>query len=63
MDMDSAGYVAKSSGSSTPQDSKNIEDNINVVVRIRPLNEKEKKANEENIVQFPGNGQILVRHC
>lgn len=45
----------KSSGNSSP-----IEDSINVVVRVRPLNEKEKKAREESIIQFPGNGQILV---
>lgn len=53
--MDSADYVAKSSGSSTP-----LEDNINVVVRVRPLNDKELKAKDESITQFPGNGQILV---
>mgnify|MGYP003507275203 CR=1 FL=1 len=45
----------KSSGNSSP-----MEDSINVVVRVRPLNEKEKKAREESIIQFPGNGQILV---
>lgn len=47
----------KSSGSSTP-----LEDNINVVVRVRPVSEKEIKARDESVVQFPGNGQILVSH-
>lgn len=45
----------KSSGSSTP-----MEDNINVVVRVRPVSDKEIKARDESIAQFPGNGQILV---
>jgi hypothetical protein len=53
--MDSTDYIAKSSGSSTPH-----EDNINVVVRVRPLNDREHKARDESITQFPGNGQILV---
>lgn len=53
--MDSADIGVKSSGSSTP-----LEDNINVVVRVRPVSEKEIKANDESIAQFPGNGQILV---
>ncbi|XP_034942202.1 kinesin-like protein KIF12 [Chelonus insularis] len=34
------------------------EDNINVVVRVRPLNEKEIKAGDKFAVQFPGDGQI-----
>ena len=38
------------------------EDSINVVVRVRPLNEREKKNRDEMIAQFPGNGQILVRN-
>ncbi|XP_057658055.1 kinesin-like protein KIF12 [Diorhabda carinulata] len=37
-----------------------IEDNINVVVRVRPLGPKELKNGEETVVQFPGCGQILV---
>lgn len=49
--------VSKNSGKSTP-----IEDNINVVVRVRPTNNKERKAKDESIVQFPGNGQILVKY-
>lgn len=36
------------------------EDNINVVVRVRPLNEKEKRRKDEHVIQFPGNGQLLV---
>lgn len=45
----------KSSGSSTPH-----EDSINVVVRVRPVNDKEIKSKDESVVEFPGNGQILV---
>nr|XP_023026540.1 kinesin-like protein KIF12 isoform X2 [Leptinotarsa decemlineata] len=36
------------------------EDNINVVVRVRPLSDKELRAGENSVVQFPGNGQVLV---
>lgn len=54
--VDSADLGIKSSGSSTP-----LEDNINVVVRVRPVSDKEIKARDESVVQFPGNGQILVR--
>lgn len=53
--MDSTDIGVKSSGSSTP-----LEDNIQVVLRVRPINEKEIKARDESVVQFPGNGQILV---
>ncbi|XP_053669207.1 kinesin-like protein KIF12 [Anopheles marshallii] len=35
------------------------EDNINVVVRVRPLSTKEARHGDEMVVQFPGNGQIL----
>lgn len=50
--------ASKSTGSepSTP------EDNINVVVRVRPLNEKEKRDRHGSILQFPGNGQIIVSY-
>ncbi|XP_012235666.2 kinesin-like protein KIF12 isoform X1 [Linepithema humile] len=34
------------------------ENNINVVVRVRPLSNKEIKAGDEMAVQFPGDGQI-----
>ncbi len=37
------------------------EDNINVVVRVRPLCEKERHNRDDMVVQFPGNGQLLVR--
>ncbi|VEN42027.1 unnamed protein product [Callosobruchus maculatus] len=36
------------------------EDNINVVVRVRPLSDKEIKAGDDMVVQFPGNGQVMV---
>ncbi|GLV41877.1 Kinesin-like protein at 54D [Carabus blaptoides fortunei] len=35
------------------------EDNINVVVRVRPLNSRERKTSTNLVVQYPGNGQIL----
>nr|XP_045584392.1 kinesin-like protein KIF12 isoform X1 [Procambarus clarkii]XP_045584393.1 kinesin-like protein KIF12 isoform X1 [Procambarus clarkii]XP_045584394.1 kinesin-like protein KIF12 isoform X1 [Procambarus clarkii] len=35
-------------------------DNINVVVRCRPLNEKEKLRGDESNVTFPGEGQAWV---
>ena len=35
-------------------------DNINVVVRVRPLSQKENRNNDEGIIQFPGEGQIWV---
>lgn len=53
--VDSAEILVKSSGNSTP-----IEDNINVVIRVRPISDKERKGKDESIIQFPGNGQILV---
>ncbi|XP_003701652.1 kinesin-like protein KIF12 isoform X3 [Megachile rotundata] len=34
------------------------ENNINVVVRVRPLSNKEIKVGEDMAVQFPGDGQI-----
>lgn len=33
---------------------------MNVVVRVRPLSNKEIQGNHESILQFPGNGQIIV---
>ncbi|XP_023290583.1 kinesin-like protein KIF12 [Orussus abietinus] len=36
------------------------EDSINVVVRVRPLSDKEAKAGDDMAVQFPGEGQIYV---
>ena len=35
--------------------------NVNVVVRVRPLNNSERFANESNVLQFPGNGGIGER--
>ena len=35
-------------------------DNINVVIRVRPISQKEQRANDEGIIQFPGEGQIWV---
>ncbi|XP_064106219.1 kinesin-like protein KIF3A isoform X4 [Macrobrachium nipponense] len=35
-------------------------DNVNVVVRCRPLNDKERKKGDEACVTFPGEGQIWV---
>jgi hypothetical protein len=37
-------------------------DNINVVVRVRPLNEREQKAGDDMAIQFPGDGGIWVIH-
>ncbi|XP_033230766.1 kinesin-like protein KIF12 [Belonocnema kinseyi] len=34
------------------------EDNINVVIRVRPLSNKEIKTGDDMAVQFPGGGQI-----
>ena len=36
-------------------------DNINVVIRVRPISQKEQRANDEGIIQFPGEGQIWVK--
>ncbi|KAL5288731.1 KIF12 family protein [Megaselia abdita] len=48
--------ASKSTGSepSTP------DDNVNVVVRVRPLSQKERQAGHESILQFPGNGQVMI---
>ena len=35
-------------------------DNINVVIRVRPLNPKELKSGDENVLTFPGDGGIWV---
>lgn len=35
-------------------------DNINVVIRVRPVSQKEIKASDDSIIQFPGEGQIWV---
>jgi len=36
-------------------------DNINVVVRVRPLNAREVKNGDSNMLQFPGDGGIWVK--
>ncbi|CAH2263165.1 jg24007 [Pararge aegeria aegeria] len=36
------------------------EDNINVVVRVRPVNDKERSLQERDMLEFPGKGQIIV---
>ncbi|CAG4959160.1 unnamed protein product [Parnassius apollo] len=35
------------------------EDNINVVVRVRPVNETERSHGEREILEFPGKGQVI----
>ncbi|XP_050350779.1 kinesin-like protein KIF12 [Nymphalis io] len=35
------------------------EDNINVVVRVRPVNDKERSLRERHMLEFPGKGQII----
>lgn len=48
--------LTQSSGSTEPS---TPGDNINVVVRVRPLSEKEVREHDNMAVQFPGNGQII----
>ncbi|XP_059484569.1 kinesin-like protein KIF12 isoform X2 [Neocloeon triangulifer] len=36
------------------------EDNISVVIRVRPLSDRENKSGDDEVVQFPGNGQLLL---
>ncbi|XP_053609398.1 kinesin-like protein KIF12 isoform X1 [Plodia interpunctella] len=53
-----AGSVDRSTrGSSTTLNSD--EDNINVVVRIRPFNDRERAVGEREILEFPGRGQVV----
>ncbi|XP_058831163.1 kinesin-like protein KIF12 isoform X2 [Topomyia yanbarensis] len=54
--LDNITQSSNGSGSSVPG---TPEDNINVVVRVRPLNVKETRNADDMVVQFPGNGQIL----
>lgn len=37
-------------------------DNINVVVRVRPINEIEGRQKDTHALQYPGEGQILVKN-
>uniref|UniRef100_A0A336MJW8 Kinesin-like protein n=1 Tax=Culicoides sonorensis TaxID=179676 RepID=A0A336MJW8_CULSO len=54
--MDYLESMTQSSGSTEPS---TPGDNINVVVRVRPLSDKEIREHDEMVVQFPGNGQLL----
>ncbi|XP_035789987.1 kinesin-like protein KIF12 isoform X3 [Anopheles albimanus] len=54
--LDNMTQASTGSSSSVPG---TPEDNINVVVRVRPLNGKEARNGDDMVVQFPGNGQIL----
>ena len=61
----SAASLAKSVNGSIKSESENSGsdidgDNINVVIRVRPISQKEQRANDEGIIQFPGEGQIWV---
>ncbi|XP_061716530.1 kinesin-like protein KIF12 isoform X1 [Cydia pomonella] len=56
-----AGSLDRSSrGSSTTLNSD--EDNINVVVRVRPLNERERACQERDMLEFPGKGQVICHN-
>ena len=37
-------------------------DNINVVIRVRPLNPRELKSGDESILTFPGDGGVWVSY-
>ncbi|XP_026725154.1 kinesin-like protein KIF12 [Trichoplusia ni] len=53
-----AGSLDRSTrGSSTTLNSD--EDNINVVVRVRPLNEKERSCGDRSLLEYPGKGQVI----
>ncbi|XP_034475919.1 kinesin-like protein KIF12 [Drosophila innubila] len=53
--------ASKSTGTGTGSEEPSTpEDNINVVVRVRPLNEKEKRDRHGSTLQFPGNGQVII---
>lgn len=57
----SANSTSKSiNGSIRSSDDEIDGDNINVVIRVRPLNGKEVKNDDTQIVQFPGDGGIWV---
>ncbi|CAH1638396.1 unnamed protein product [Spodoptera littoralis] len=38
------------------------EDNINVVVRVRPISEKERSCGERTLLEFPGKGQVVCHN-
>ncbi|XP_058984448.1 kinesin-like protein KIF12 isoform X2 [Musca domestica] len=52
--------IVASKSAGTGSEPSTPEDNINVVVRVRPLNEREKRDRHGSILQFPGNGQIII---
>ncbi|XP_058055403.1 kinesin-like protein KIF12 [Anopheles bellator] len=54
--LDNMTQASTGSSSSVPG---TPEDNINVVVRVRPLNAKEGRNGDNMVIQFPGNGQIF----
>ncbi|XP_055534500.1 kinesin-like protein KIF12 [Wyeomyia smithii] len=54
--LDNITQSSNGSGSSLPG---TPEDNINVVVRVRPLDVREIRNGDDMVAQFPGNGQIL----
>ena len=54
--------LSAGSGGTTGEDGLGMDgDNINVVIRVRPLNQKELKSGDESILTFPGDGGIWVR--
>ncbi|XP_075978231.1 kinesin-like protein at 54D isoform X2 [Anticarsia gemmatalis] len=56
-----AGSIDRSTrGSSTTLNSD--EDNINVVVRVRPISEKERSHGERMLLEFPGKGQVICHN-
>ncbi|KPJ07029.1 Kinesin-like protein KIF12 [Papilio machaon] len=53
-----AGSVDRSTrGSTTTLNSD--EDNINVVVRVRPVSDQERSHGEREVLEFPGKGQVI----
>ena len=55
--------LSAGSGGTTGEDGLGMDgDNINVVIRVRPLNQKEIKSYDESILTFPGDGGIWVRN-
>ena len=54
--------LSAGSGGTTGEEGLGMDgDNINVVIRVRPLNQKELKSGDESILTFPGDGGIWVR--
>ncbi|KAH8405862.1 hypothetical protein KR215_010867 [Drosophila sulfurigaster] len=57
---DTLEIVASKSTGTASEEPSTPEDNINVVVRVRPLNDKEKRDRHGPTLQFPGNGQVII---